>query len=100
MSGFHFHKSYELILFMCDNATMHIENRVYHVEKGDLFLINDKEYHKTSGVKDAEYNRYVLMFEPQKFQQLEHLWGCTFLQYFEVRPENFIHKVNLKDANL
>ena len=100
MGGFHFHKNYEIILFMGDNATINIENRVYAVEKGDLFLLNDSEYHKTVGERDAPYRRYVLMFDPCLFRQLREVLRYDFLVFFENRPENFIHKVNLSGSNL
>ena len=62
MQGFHFHNQYEIILFLNDGALLEIGDRVYHVMKGDLFFINNREYHRTSGAEGKEYNRYVLMF--------------------------------------
>ena len=45
MQGFHFHNQYEIILFLNDGALLEIGDRVYHVMKGDLFFINNREYH-------------------------------------------------------
>lgn len=100
MDAFHFHSSYEILLFMCDSATMQIQNRVYQIEKGDLFLVNGNEYHRTIGLKNQPYTRYVLMFEPEIYRQIGNVLGCDLLKFFEDRPDNFIHKINLDADNL
>lgn len=100
MDAFHFHSSFEVLLFMCDNATMQIQNRAYKVEKGDLFLVNGNEYHRTIGLKNQPYTRYVLMFEPEVYRQIGAALGCDLLKFFEDRPDNFIHKINLDGDNL
>ena len=56
MQGFHFHNQYEIILFLSDGALLEIGDRVYRVMKGDLFFINNREYHRTSGAEGQEYN--------------------------------------------
>lgn len=100
MDAFHFHSSFEVLLFMCDNATMQIQNRVYKVEKGDLFLVNGSEYHRTIGLKNQPYSRYVLMFDPEEYRRIGAALGCDLLKFFEDRPDNFIHKVNLSGDHL
>lgn len=100
MDAFHFHSSFEVLLFMSENATMQIQNRVYKVEKGDLFLVNGNEYHRTIGLKNQPYKRYVLMFEPEEYRKIGTALGCDLLKFFEDRPDNFIHKINLDGDNL
>lgn len=100
MNAFHFHSSYEVLLFMSEGATMQIHNRVYQVEVGDLFLVNGKENHRTLGLKNHPYKRYVLMFEPDEYRAIGEALGCDFLKYFEDRPDNFIHKIHLEGDNL
>lgn len=100
MQGYHFHKEYEVILFMCDGATIAIGNRVYTVNKGDLFLINNREYHKTTGVEGQEYRRFVLMFDPGFVQAAEAPMGYSFTRYFENHMDGFLHKIHLSGENL
>ncbi len=100
MRDFHYHKNYEIILFMSDGASLQIENRLYSAQSGDLFLINDREFHKTIGGKQQDYTRYVLMFYPELFKKMEMVLGVSLLRFFENHPDNFNHKINLKGKNL
>lgn len=65
MEGLHVHNQYEIILFMSDDVGLEIGNRIYKVGKGDIFFINNREYHGTVGKEGIDYRRYVLMFEPE-----------------------------------
>lgn len=100
MKGFHFHKQYEIILFLNDGATLEVENCVYPVQKGDLFLINNKEYHRTCGVEGKDYARYVLMFDPEMLSSMKDAFQYDFKEFFEQRRENFMHKLSLEGENL
>lgn len=100
MKGFHFHNQYEIILFLTDGALMEIGNRAYHVKAGDLFFINNKEYHRTSGADGKAHNRYVLMFEPELLVHMEAAFHYDFSMFFENRPEQFIHKLHLSGEKL
>lgn len=100
MQGFHFHNQYEIILFLCDGALLEIGDRSYHVSKGDLFFINNREYHRTSGAEGEEYNRYVLMFEPELLEPMSRAFNYDFGMFFENRSDDFIHKLSLEGENL
>lgn len=100
MQGFHFHNQYEIILFLCQGALLEIGNRSYEVTKGDLFLINNKEYHRTSGAEGKDYNRYVLMFEPALLETMAAAFHYDFAMFFENRTDDFIHKLHLSEENL
>ena len=100
MQGFHFHNQYEIILFLSDGALLEIGDRVYRVMKGDLFFINNREYHRTSGAEGQEYNRYVLMFEPELLEPMKKAFGYDFGMFFENRGDDFVHKLYLEGENL
>lgn len=100
MQDFHFHNEYELILFLNDGATLEVENRSYCAESGDLFLLNNKEYHRTIGAAGKPHNRYVLMFAPEFLQTAEKLFDYDFAMFFEHRRGNFVHKLHLSKDNL
>ncbi|MFT4006925.1 MAG: AraC family transcriptional regulator [Lacrimispora sp.] len=100
MQGFHFHNQYEIILFLTDGALMEIGNRTYSVKAGDLFFINNKEYHRTSGAEGKTHNRYVLMFEPELLKPMAEAFQYDFSMFFENRPETFIHKLHLAAERL
>lgn len=100
MQGFHFHNQYEIILFLTDGALMEIGNRTYHVRSGDLFLINNKEYHRTSCGTEKTYHRYVLMFEPELLSHMAEVFHYDFTRFFENRPDPFLHRLHLGGENL
>lgn len=100
MERFHFHKQYEIILFLNDGAVLEIESRIYNVQAGDLFLINGKEYHRTNGAPGKPHNRYVLMFEPQLLEEMSEAFGYDFAMYFENRDDTFMHKLHLSEEKL
>jgi AraC-like DNA-binding protein len=100
MDGFHFHKNYEIILFMTDGASIYINDRVFKVRKGDLFLINNREYHKTEGPEGKEYERFVLMFDPEPIIKLGQTMGYSFIKYFEEDSDDFIHMLRLSEEHL
>lgn len=87
MKGLHIHKEYELLLFMSGGASIRIGSRMYQTRPGDLFLINNREYHKTEGAEGAAYSRYVLMFDPDWILGLEPALGYRFSRLFEDREE-------------
>lgn len=100
MQGFHFHKEYEVLLFMSEGASVSFENRVYQAGVGDLILISNREYHKTAGAYPGQYERYVLMFEPELITYAEKAFGYPFAKYFENRSVDFNHMVKLSGERL
>lgn len=75
------------MLFMSGGASIRIGSRMYQTRPGDLFLINNREYHKTEGAEGAAYSRYVLMFDPDWILGLEPALGYRFSRLFEDREE-------------
>lgn len=95
MKGFHLHNQYEMILFLCDNVRMEVGNRIYPAGPGDLFLLNNKEYHRTTCPAGQKYSRYVLMFEESVLLAGEKMLGYEFTRFYRNRPVNFIHRLHL-----
>lgn len=99
MKGLHIHKEYELLLFMSGGASIRIGSRMYQTRPGDLFLINNREYHKTEGAEGAAYSRYVLMFDPDWILGLEPALGYRFSRLFEDREEGGV-RLHLSSGTL
>lgn len=100
MKGFHLHNQYEIILFLCDGVRMEVGNRIYPARTGDLFLLNNKEYHRTVVAAGQKYNRYVLMFEEEVLLSGEKMLGYEFAKFFRNRPDNFLHRLHLDGGAL
>ena len=57
----HHHDFYECYLFLSGDVTYLIEGKTYHLEPGDIILINFKELHQAIiNSKEATYERIVL----------------------------------------
>lgn len=99
MQDFHFHNQYEILLFLNDGATLEVGSRTYSVTAGDLFLLNNKEYHRISGAPGKPHNRYVLMFEPELLQHMAGAFEYEFAMFFENRSSDFVHRLHLTEGN-
>lgn len=64
----HDHSNYEIYLLDEGTCSYFIENKVYHVEKGDLILIPPHTLHKAN-YDEAEYERRVIWCAPQYVPQ-------------------------------
>lgn len=62
----HTHNSYELLFFLEGKATHVIEDRKYKLKKGDLILIRPLKYHFIQIDEPARYERYDILFDPQR----------------------------------
>lgn len=100
MQDYHFHKEYEVILFLCDGASIAIGGRVYTMKYGDLCLIHNREYHKTMGAEGKEYKRYVLMFDPDFVTRIEAAMNYDFTKHFVKASEGMFHKLHLSGTRL
>ena len=100
MQDFHIHDQHEILLFLSSGSTLEVGNRRYVATTGDLFLLNSKEYHRTRGVAGKPYERYILQFVPELFEDISKAFGYNFAMHFEDRSANFIHKIHLSEANL
>lgn len=98
MKGMHFHRQYEIILFMTEGVRLEIGNRVYNPGKGDIFFINNKEYHRSEGKEN--YTRYVLMFEPELLLQMTEAFDYDFTGLFEEVGEDIVNRLHLSEENL
>ena len=57
----HHHDFYEFYLFLSGDVTYLIEGKTYHLEPGDIILINSKELHQAIiNSKETAYERIVL----------------------------------------
>ena len=94
MDQFHFHNEYEINLSISGGNRFFINDKIYNVKKGDLFLFNDKDLHKNVVPKSMEYERYLFFFKPEFIKQYNTA-DTNILELFEPRDENFINKLSL-----
>ena len=67
----HHHDFYEVDFLVSGDVTYVIESRVYHLQPGQMLVINPRELHQVYIRSDAApYERYMLWIAPQLLQKL------------------------------
>lgn len=65
----HHHDFYEIYLFLNGNVDYSVENRIYHLESGDILLISPMELHRPIITQAKKpYERIVLWVQPDFLQ--------------------------------
>lgn len=63
MDKFHFHDGFEINLSLANGPRFFINDRIYDVKKGDLFLFTPRDLHKVFVPKGIRYERYLIFFD-------------------------------------
>ncbi len=97
MYDYHFHDVFEIYyaLSESDQVQYFVENKIFSVQKGDIFVFNHMDIHKTSVSSDCRYERYVITFAPEYVQglstQLTDLLDC-----FMNRGVHFTYRIGFE----
>ena len=63
----HFHEEQEVLMTLSEGGTMYINNSVYPISRGSLFVISNTDFHRSVGSnKDEPYRFCVIHFEPEE----------------------------------
>jgi len=96
---FHLHTCYEIYLFVSGQATYFIENAVYPLRPGDLFVINDQEVHKPLVLTPSDYDRIVVHFSPRLARAFSNA-EFDLISCFVDRPKGRGNKRSLSRTQL
>lgn len=92
----HVHECCEVFFNISGGKSYLIGDRVYEVEKGDLFIINQFEAHKITCLENTAFKRYVLEIHPAFIYSSGT--EATDLSYcFYTRGENVSNKISLSE---
>ncbi len=93
----HVHECCEVFLNISGGKSYLIGDRVYEVEKGDLFIINQFEAHKITCLENEPFKRFVLEIHPAFIysfcSETTDLSHC-----FYTRGDNVSNKISLTEA--
>jgi len=67
----HTHSVSELMFFVRGSAHQMVEGKVYTLHKNDLVYVKPSVYHRVDPDLSMEYERYVLMFDPEIIKGIE-----------------------------
>jgi len=90
----HIHDCYEVYYSISGGKQFLIDNKLYPIEPGDLFVINQYESHYLTQIDQAVHERIVLSVHPDFIRRMSS--EQTNLDYcFYERPEGFSHRLRL-----
>ncbi|KHD38709.1 AraC family transcriptional regulator [Clostridium acetobutylicum] len=90
----HIHDCYEIYYSISGENQFLIDNKLYDINPGDLFAVNEFESHYVSQVNNSTHERIVISIHPDFLKSL--CTSKTNLTYcFKHRGSNFSHKVSL-----
>lgn len=90
----HLHECCEILFCISGGKTFFIDERIYEVTDGDVFVLNQFEAHKITFDPECVFERYVLQLHPA------FLYGVSssetdLSRCFSVRGDNISHKLSL-----
>ncbi len=89
----HIHDCYEIYYSIFGGKQFLIDNKVYSINPGDIFVINQYESHYISQVDQEAHERIVISIHPDFIKSLST--KSTDLSYcFTHRPPNFSHRLS------
>ena len=95
MREYHFHDVYEIYYALSEGFKYFVNDKVYEVNPGDLFIFNNIDLHKTVVPANVPYDRFILVFHPDYIQDLSSD-ETNLLEFFMYRPLDFSHKIHLE----
>lgn len=90
----HIHNCYEIYYSVSGGKQFLIDNKLYTIEPGDLFLINQYESHKITQADKMTHERIVLSIHPEYPKRLSSA-DTNLDTCFSYRFETFSHKLSL-----
>lgn len=91
---FHFHDQYEIYYCIGGGKQYIIEDSIYAIHPGDLFIINNLEIHKPLRDPDGDYRRIVVVFRPEMVQEISR-HSIDLLSCFTSRKKGMNNKIIL-----
>ena len=90
----HIHDCYEVYFSISGGKQFLIDNKVYDIAPGDLFLINQYDSHYLTQIEKEKHERIVIMIDPDYMKEISsketNLDAC-----FQERDVKFSHKISL-----
>lgn len=91
----HHHDFYEVDFLVSGDVTYVIESRVYHMQPGQMLIINPQELHQVYIRSDAApYERYMLWIAPQLLQKLSDR-QTDLCRCFDMHRPNYSNLLHL-----
>lgn len=92
----HLHECCEILFCLSGGKSFFINDRIYEVTPGNIFIMNQFEAHKITFVNDVKFERFVLQLHPSYIY--DHSTPESNLAHcFDVRGDNISNRLILTD---
>ena len=95
---FHFHDHFEIFYCIGGAKQYLIDESIYSMEPGDLFIINNFEIHKPLRDPNGDYRRVVVLFSPDRIKEINAKYAIPLLSCFISRKSGTHNKIKLKES--
>jgi hypothetical protein len=68
MSNNHYHIQHELFYLFSGERKYFVKDSIYHIQAGDLVMVNSNALHKTSELGKPNHERIVVYYSPSFFE--------------------------------
>lgn len=92
--NFHYHDSFEIYVALNDGKKYFVNDKVYPLQKGDIFVFNHLDLHNAIVPSNTPNEIYVIHFTPQYVRELSSS-ETNLLECFLDRGPDFSHRVHL-----
>lgn len=89
----HLHECCEILFCLSGGKTFFIDERIYDVEDGDIFVLNQFESHKITSAPGKVFKRYVMQINPA-FLYASSTSETDLSRCFSIRSDNISHKIS------
>ena len=98
-TSIHVHECCEVLLCLSGGKSFFINDRIYEVNSGDIFIINQFESHKIISDTDKTFRRFVFQVHPA-FLYSNSTENTDLSKCFYIRNDNTSHKITLTDPEM
>ncbi len=89
----HMHNLYEIMFIISDSGSCFVNDRIYEINKFNVFLFGDTDLHKVSVAEDRDYERYILFFSPNILHTV-FKEDVDLLRGYEIAKRNREHQIS------
>ncbi|CAH1199368.1 MULTISPECIES: AraC family transcriptional regulator [Paenibacillus] len=98
-TSYHRHNAYEIYLFLRGHVHFYVENRCYHMQRGDLLVMSPKEMHRAFILDETEYERITINLKKTYLYQLSTA-STNLSSCFDCRRKGEGNMIHLDDDRL
>ena len=100
MAKYHFHQTYEVIILLSDGGSFFVNNTIYPIKRGSLFVFNSMDLHRSSGTPDSAYNFCTVHFYPDFISDIVSDTNIDLMACYHNREKDFNHSILLDNQQL